>query len=95
MVCHGDDIAADTFEAWGDRFPDRLGEHFKVSSKAKLGPLTHRDKEGRLLNRLITWTDEGLQVESGPRHVELVVLTLASQCELYRHTVEAQPESKS
>ena len=76
LAYHGDDIAADTFEAAGDEFLDELRKYFEMSSTAKLIPLKHHDKGGRLLSRLLTWTDEGLQVEIDPRNVELIIGTL-------------------
>ena len=92
IVYYGDDIAADTFETAGDKFLDCLDAYFEMmSSKAKLGLLKHHDKEGRLLNRLLTWTEEGLQVEGDPRHVELTIWTLESQCRCPRPRSASTP----
>eukprot|EP00969_Alexandrium_andersonii_P111187 4908720-Alexandrium_andersonii.AAC.1 len=41
--------------------------------KGRLGPRREDMKEMRVLNRIVTWTDEGIWYEADQRHAELII----------------------
>ena len=75
MTVHGDDFTAsgsDLDLAW-------LQAQFKKRFEVKvqiLGPGPGQEREVRILNRIITWTDGGLEYEPDQRHAEMVVRDL-------------------
>ena len=48
---------------------------FEIKSEV-LGPGPHQSKQIRVLNRVISWTDEGLVYEPDQRHAEIVIREL-------------------
>ena len=47
-----------------------------MTIRGRLGPDKHDDKIIRILNKCITWTKDGIQYESDPRHAELLLREL-------------------
>ena len=47
-----------------------------MKEASRLGPRKADDKEGRILNRIVRWTESGLEHEGDPRHVEKLLLEL-------------------
>ena len=41
-----------------------------------LGPGENDEKQVKVLNRIVTWTDQGVQYEADPRHAEIVIKQL-------------------
>ena len=72
MTVHGDD-----FTVVGDDADIKwLGDAMKGRYELKMnviGPDDHHDKEVRVLNRIIRWTEHGLEYESDQRHAERIV----------------------
>ena len=50
-----------------DKFVEGLKRKHELKEAARLGPGASDDKEGRVLNRIIRWTKEGLEYEADPR----------------------------
>ena len=50
-----------------------MSTRYELKEGARLGPGEHDDKEGRVLNRIVRWTDEGLVYEADPRQHEKLV----------------------
>ena len=72
---HGDDfttLGARRHLGW---FHDRLREEWTMDVRAIVGPPSCSDCEHstRILNGVVTWTDEGILWEADPRHVDIVV----------------------
>ena len=44
-----------------------------MKSRGRLGPGVNDDKSIRILNRVITLTDAGIEYEADQRHAELIV----------------------
>jgi hypothetical protein len=44
-----------------------------VKFRGRLGPTDQDDKEIRILNRIITWTEEGILYEADQRHAEIII----------------------
>ena len=47
-----------------------LETKYELKEGARLGPGSRDDKEGRILNRVVRWTTEGLEYEADPRQAE-------------------------
>ena len=73
---HGDDftILGDTEQL--DWFRNKIADRFEVKFRGRLGPETKDDKSIRILNRVITWTNEGIHYEADQRHAEIIVQQL-------------------
>ena len=66
---HGDDIKLvgkeeDVLEVEKD-----LQARWTQTRKVLMGPEDHRDKVVLDLNRIVTWTEEGMEIEGDPRHL--------------------------
>jgi hypothetical protein len=76
IVVHGDDF---TILATEDVIKDihrRMSERYKIKLRGILGPDSWDDKEIIILNRVLRWSDAGIEYEPDPRHAELIVSKL-------------------
>ena len=73
VVIHGDDFTVLGSEVELDWFRECIQDKFEVKFRARLGPEPTDDKSVRLLNRVITWTADGIHYEADQRHAELVI----------------------
>ena len=72
MVVHGDDF---TVLGWGHQsewFLDKIGSEYEVK-QSRIGPAPADGKAVRILNRVLQWTDHGLEWEADRRRSELIV----------------------
>ena len=73
VVVHGDDFtllgSADNL----DWFRKEISKRFEVKFRGRLGPGDKDDKSIRILNRVITWSDDGIEYEADQRHAELII----------------------
>ena len=76
LVVHGDDFTTVGSKASLDWFKEQLSTRYELKEGARLGPGDHDDKEGRVLNRIVRWIDEGLVYEADPRQHEKLVQEL-------------------
>ena len=76
IVIHGDDINALGHRQELDWFRTLLAANFEVKFRARLGPGAEDDKAVRVLNRVLTWTPDGLTYEADQRHADLIVQAL-------------------
>ena len=68
-VVHGDDF---TILGWSDQldwFWRQIKTKFLSKHRGRIGPADGDLKEMRILNRIVTWTDDGIQYEGDQRHV--------------------------
>ena len=75
FTVHGDDFTSVGPEedlAWLD---EEFKRHFEVKSQI-LGPEKRHCQQIRVLNRILSWTDEGIVYEPDPRHAERVMAEL-------------------
>ena len=70
LVIHGTALGREVELDW---FLDSIKEGLEVKFRARLGPEDKADKSIRLLNRVISWTPEGIRYEADQRHAELVI----------------------
>lgn len=50
-----------------------MEKHCELKEAARIGAGMNDDKEARVLNRIVSWTDNGLVCETGPRHYDNLV----------------------
>lgn len=72
VVVHGDDFTVLGDEEQLDWFRTKIAERFEVKFRARLGPGERDDKTVRILNRIVTWTEEGIEYEADQRHAEII-----------------------
>jgi hypothetical protein len=75
LVCrvHGDDFTAAGAKPDLDWFEAKLEASYELRKGGRLGPGKDDDKEGRILNRIVRWTDSGLECEADPRQAERLI----------------------
>ena len=67
---HGDDSTTAGAKADLDCFESELEAKYELRKGGRIGPGQSDDKEGRVLNRVVRWTDDGLEREADPRQAE-------------------------
>ena len=77
---HGDDyvsVGSDSALKW---LKEELEKKYEIKTEV-LGPDKTDSQQVKVLNRIITWTSDGVQYEADPRHVELILQQLnISEC---------------
>ena len=64
LVVHGDDFTVLGKEQQLDWFREQIAARFEVKFRGRLGPTDSDDKAIRILNRVVTWTSEGIEYEA-------------------------------
>ncbi len=73
---HGDDLTTVGSKANLDWFRRELEKHYELKEPHRLGPGRDDDKEALVLNRVVRWTSEGLEMEADPRQAEKLLRDL-------------------
>ena len=76
VVVHGDDftfMGEDSSLQW---ITLELQKVYELKVRATLGPEPNDDKSVRILNRIVSWSEQGIQYEPDQRHVEIVIKAL-------------------
>ena len=76
IVVHGDDFTAMGLQTDLDWYEQNLAKHFELKIRGRLGENVSGPKKLRILNRIITLTDHGIQFEADPRHVDLLASSM-------------------
>ena len=78
LLCsaHGDGFTTVGPKSSLDWFVEYLKTKYELKESARMGPAADDDKEGRVLNRMVRWSEEGLEYEGDPRQVERLVREL-------------------
>ena len=76
VVVHGDDFTGVGDEDGLRKLEKGLKAKLELKVRGLLGPEAGDMKTIRILNRVLTWTSEGLEYESDQRHAELVLRAL-------------------
>eukprot|EP00973_Karenia_brevis_P096115 12430674-Karenia_brevis.AAC.1 len=74
-MVHGDDFVSAGGKEDLKWMSERLTEQFEISTEI-IGPEERDKKQLKVLNRFITYTSEGIEYESDPRHAEIIVKEL-------------------
>ncbi len=73
---YGDDFTSTGTKADLDWFKKALESKYDLEEEARLGPGPEDDKRASILNRVVRWTDAGLEYEADPRQAEKLVQDL-------------------
>ena len=72
-VIHGDDFTLLGHGPDLDWFGKKIQERFEVKFRGRLGPAASDEKSIIILNRIVSWTSEGIEYEPDQRHAEIIV----------------------
>ena len=67
---HGDDFTTAGSKKDLDWFKQQLQSKYELKEGARLGAGDADDKSGRVLNRVVSWTPDGITYEADPRQHE-------------------------
>ena len=70
VVVHGDDFTILGHESDLKWFRDKIRKRFEVKIRGRIGPDNGDEKSTRILNRIVEWTEEGINYEADQRHGE-------------------------
>ncbi len=91
---HGDDFASSGPANALDWMENAIGDKYEYDAQPRLGPGPEDAKEGRVLNRVIRWCEEGgehrIEYEADPRQVERLI----AECGLEGANAVATPGVK-
>ncbi len=73
VTVHGDDFTSVGAKRDLDWFETAMEEHYELTKQPRLGPAPQDAKEATVLNRVIRWTDRGLEYEADPRQSEKLI----------------------
>ena len=60
VVVHGDDFTVMGKENQLDWFREKIANRYEVKFRGRIGPEQKDEKSIRILNRIVTWTEEGI-----------------------------------
>ena len=75
-VVHGDDFTTLGLDDDRDFFEKSLQENFETKIRGRLGENCPGPQEIRILNRIVSITEQGLTYEADPRHCDLLLNSL-------------------
>ena len=78
ITVHGDDFTVTGPDKDLKWFQEQMSAKYEVKT-AFLGPDCGQEKEIRVLNRTLRWTDTGIEYEADQRHAELIVREMAME----------------
>jgi hypothetical protein len=70
---HGDDFTAVGPKSQLDWYEAMMAEHYELTTQPRLGPGADDAREAVVLNRIVRWTDEGIEYEADPRQAEKLI----------------------
>ena len=78
---HGDDFTGVGPKSKLEWLASELKKFWTVDLRGILGPPSMSDVSHSIviLNRLVTWTDRGIELEADPRHVDLLLNEVACE----------------
>ena len=72
-VIHGDDFTLLGSRESLDWFKSRIMDKFEIKYKGRMGEREEDIKSVRILNRIVTYTESGVEYESDQRHAEIII----------------------
>ena len=84
---HGDDFTTSGEHLELNWFENTMEKHYEMTVGPRLGPGPNDAKEARALNRVVKWTDLGVEYEADPRQAERLI----SECGLDGSKVMSTP----
>ena len=55
-----------------DWFKEKMNKRYENKHRGRIGPHPNSDKAIRILNRVVEWTDTGIEYEADQRHAEII-----------------------
>ena len=90
---HGDDFTATGPKRQLDWFEEMMRKHYELTVGGRLGPGPEDGREATVLNRVIRWTDKGIEYEADPRQVERFLEELELSSEGVKRGGHSLPEA--
>ena len=75
LTVHGDDFTSTGREKELKWFETQLQAKYDIKTSV-MGPRASHEKQLRILNRVITWTESGMEFEPDQRHAEIIVKSM-------------------
>ena len=72
VVVHGGDFTVLGREGDLNWFRLQISDRLTVKFRGRIGPAKEDQKSMRILNRIVAWTDKGIDYEADQRHAELI-----------------------
>jgi hypothetical protein len=79
LVVHGDGFTILGSPNHLDALQEEFRQRFEVKFRGRLGPEIGDDKSIKILNRIVEWTERGINYEADHRHVDIVLENLGYQ----------------
>ena len=73
VLVHGDDFTVAGNDSELKYVAEVFHNKYKTKVRGILGPDLHDMKAMTILNRIVEWTNAGIQYEADPRHVDLII----------------------
>ena len=73
VLVHGDDFTVAGNDSELKYVAEVFHNKYKTKVRRILGPDLHDMKAMTILNRIVEWTNAGIQYEADPRHVDLII----------------------
>ena len=90
-MVHGDDFTILGNNEGLDWLQEQMKRRYTLKVRGRLGPEVNDDKEIRILNRIVHWTEGGIWYEPDPRHVELMLRDLGLERESKSLVIPDEP----
>ena len=87
FLVHGDDSTTAGSKPDLDWFELELEAKYELRKSGRIGPGEDDDKEGHALNRVVRWTEDGLEYEAEFRQAEKLIESIGPGAEGVRSTV--------
>ena len=94
VVVHGDDFTVLGADRELDWYRREMQKKYSLKVRGRLGPEKRDDKSIRILNRIVRWTEDGVELEADPRHAEILVEQMGLQRAKGVSTPGVKPEAK-
>ena len=74
VTVHGDDFTSVGSKPDLDWFENAMRQNYELTAQPRMGPGPEDSKEGLILNRVVRYTEDGLEYEADPRQAEKLIL---------------------
>lgn len=79
LVVHGDDLTALGYADHLNWLKTQLEAKWTIKHRGRIGPAPTDDKQITIRNRMLEWTEYGIQYEADSRHVQFILESLESE----------------
>ena len=89
LVCsvHGDDFTTAGAKPDLDWFGSELDSKYELRKGGRIGPGKSDDKKRSVFNRVVRWTDDGLEYEADPRQSQKIIESIGLDSDNVRSIV--------